>query len=85
MVNSSQVNRSKVVRCEILYQITPLKFWLRNVVAHLWTWSNVQGVGGRVDGQNANERFEQKINDGFVFSVSKLVEKHSCDNFMVHF
>ena len=38
-----------------------------------------------VKGYNEIERFERKINAGFTFSVSALVEKHSSSNFLTHF
>ena len=43
------------------------------------------GEEERVKGQNAGERFERKINAGFVFSVPELVEKHSFPNILTHF
>ena len=77
------MNGNKIVQRKILYQITPLKFWLKNIIAELWAWMHVSGGGGK--DINANERFEPKINAGFVFSVSELVEKSSFLNFLISF
>ena len=42
-------------------------------------------MGGRVNGENANDRFGQKINVKFVFGVSELVDQHYSHNFLTNF
>ena len=38
--NMIKMNRGKFVRRKILYQITLLKFWIKNMIKELWTWSH---------------------------------------------
>ena len=42
--NTIKMNRSEIVRHKISYQVSLLKFGIRNMITELWTW--VQGGGG---------------------------------------
>ena len=40
MGNTIKMNGSKVFQRKILYQISLLKFWIRNTITELWTWAH---------------------------------------------
>ena len=80
MGNTMKMNSSKVVQREIIYQISLLKFWIKNMITELRSWA--YAGGGYVKGKNVNGRFERKINTGLVLGVPELVEKHSSPNIL---
>ena len=42
MGNTIKMNRSKIFQRKISYQISLLKFWIRNVITELWTRAHVR-------------------------------------------
>ena len=50
----------------------------------LLAWSHVGGRRG-LKSQNVNDKFEGKINVGFILSKSELVKKHCSFNILAHF
>ena len=56
MANMLKMNRIKVLLREILYQITSLKFWLRNKIAELLAWAHERGAAVKMRTSGANEK-----------------------------
>ena len=66
--NAIRINRSKVVQRKMSYQISLLKFWIRNMITELWAW--VHGGGAT------------KNKHRMVLGVFELVEKYFSFNIL---